>query len=54
LVPIGKDKFYYIGNYAEVTFRRGDDGKVKELGMERRVGQSSLDATSTATEQKLR
>lgn len=31
LAPIAKDKFYYIGNYAEITFRRGDDGKVKEL-----------------------
>lgn len=31
LTPSGKDRFYYLGNYAEITFRRGEDGKVKEL-----------------------
>lgn len=31
LFPIGKDKFYNFAGYAEITFKRGEDGKVKEL-----------------------
>jgi hypothetical protein len=31
LYPIGKDRFYNYSSYAEVTFVRGDDGKVKRL-----------------------
>jgi CubicO group peptidase (beta-lactamase class C family) len=31
LLPIGKDKFYSFWSYAEITFERGEDGKVNGL-----------------------
>jgi CubicO group peptidase (beta-lactamase class C family) len=40
LYPIGKDKFYNYGGYAEITFKRGEDGQVKELEWDAPIGKA--------------